>query len=49
MQNAINRAWAISNIDDLLENYTAKISSSKGVPTLTEFIFYYANKIKNEY
>lgn len=49
MQNAINRAWAISGIDDLLEHYTAKISSSKGVPTLTEFIFYYANKIKNEY
>lgn len=49
MQNAINRAWATSSIDDLLTNYTAKISSSKGVPTLTEFIFYYANKIKNEY
>lgn len=49
MQNAINRAWATSDIDDLLANYTAKISSSKGVPTLTEFIFYYANKLKNEY
>lgn len=49
MQNAINRAWATSSIEDLLANYTAKISSSKGVPTLTEFIFYYANKIKNEY
>lgn len=49
MQNAINRTWATSSIDDLLANYTAKISSSKGVPTLTEFIFYYANKIKNEY
>lgn len=49
MQNAINRAWATSSIDDLLNNYTAKISSAKGTPTLTEFIFYYANKIKNEY
>lgn len=49
MQNAINRAWATSSIEDLLNNYTAKISSSKGTPTLTEFIFYYANKIKNEY
>lgn len=49
MQNAINRAWATSDIDDLLTYYTAKINSSKGVPTLTEFIFYYANKIKNEY
>lgn len=49
IQNAINRAWATTDIDDLLTYYTAKISSSKGVPTLTEFIFYYANKLKNEY
>lgn len=48
MQNAINRAWSISSIDELLVHYTAKISSSKGVPTITELIFYYANKIKNE-
>ena len=49
MQNAINRAWATSDIDDLIKNYTAKISSAKGVPTLTEFIYYYANKINSEY
>ncbi len=49
MQNAINRAWATSNVDDLLIYYTAKINSVKGVPTVTEFICYYANKIKNEY
>lgn len=49
MQNAINRAWTTSDINDLLTCYTAKTSSSKGVPTLTEFIFYYANKIKLEY
>ncbi len=46
MQNSINRAWATSDINDLLTFYTAKINSSKGVPTLTEFIYYYANKIK---
>lgn len=49
IQNALNRAWRTSNIDDLLKHYTAKINSEKGVPTMTEFIFYYANKIKNEY
>lgn len=49
MQNAINRTWATSDINDLLTHYTAKISSTKGVPTLTEFIYFYANKIKNEY
>ena len=49
MQNAINKAWRTADIDDLTEHYTARISSDKGVPTLTEFIYYYANKIKNEY
>lgn len=47
MQNAINKAWRSSDIDDLLENYTARINSEKGVPTLTEFIYYYATKIQN--
>lgn len=49
MQNAVNRAWRTSDIDDLAEHYKAKIHSEKGVPTITEFIYYYANKIKNEY
>ncbi|MDF2843340.1 MAG: hypothetical protein K0R00_1766 [Herbinix sp.] len=49
MQNAINKAWRTSDIDDLLRYYTVKISSEKGVPTITEFVFYYANKIRNEY
>ncbi|MEA5011155.1 MAG: sporulation initiation factor Spo0A C-terminal domain-containing protein [Angelakisella sp.] len=49
MQNAIDKAWRTSDIEDLLEHYTAKISSDKGTPTLTEFVYYYANKIKNEY
>lgn len=49
MQNAICRAWSTADITDLLTHYTAKISSKKGVPTLTEFICYYANKIKNDY
>lgn len=47
MQNAINKAWRSNDIDDLTNYYTAKISSERGVPTLTEFIFYYANKVKN--
>jgi hypothetical protein len=49
MQNAVNKAWRTSDIDDLAEHYKAKISSDKGVPTITEFVYYYANKIKNEY
>ncbi|MGN0154023.1 MAG: sporulation initiation factor Spo0A C-terminal domain-containing protein [Lachnospiraceae bacterium] len=47
MQNAINSAWRTNDIEDLLEYYTAKINSDRGVPTLTEFVYYYANKIKN--
>ena len=49
MQNAINRAWATANIEDLEKYYTAKINPEKGKPTLTEFICYYATKLKNEY
>lgn len=49
MQNAICRAWRQTDIEDLLRYYTAKVHSEKGVPTVTEFIYYYANKIKNEY
>lgn len=48
MQNAINKAWRTTDIDDLLTHYKAKISSEKGVPTLTEFIHYYAKKVKNQ-
>lgn len=49
MQNAISRAWRTADIEALLVHYTAKINSEKGVPTVTEFIYYYANKIKNDY
>ena len=49
MQNAIAKAWRSSHIDDLEQYYTARIHSSKGVPTAMEFIFYYAEKIKTSY
>lgn len=47
MQNAINKTWKTSDIDTLEKYYTGKISSEKGSPTITEFIYFYANKIKN--
>jgi DNA-binding NarL/FixJ family response regulator len=46
MQNAINSAWRSVDIDHLGRCYTARISSEKGVPTLTEFVFHYVNKIQ---
>lgn len=48
MQNAILYAWRISSIEDLTTYYTAKINYETGIPTPTEFIYYYANKIKRE-
>ena len=47
MQNAIEKAWKTSCIEDLGKYYTARISSARGVPTMTEFIYYYAEKIEN--
>ena len=48
MQNAILYAWRISPIEDLATYYTAKINYETGVPTPTEFIYYYVSKIKKE-
>lgn len=46
MQTAINHAWRNTDIETLEKYYTAYISPKKGVPTITEFIYYYADKIK---
>lgn len=46
IQTAINEAWRTTAIEDLREYYTAKININSGVPTPTEFICYYADKIK---
>ena len=47
MQTAINRTWNKMDNDTLLENYTARITSDNACPTITEFVYYYANKVKN--
>lgn len=46
MQTAINYAWRISAIEDLMIYYKARINPETGVPTPTEFIYYYAEKIR---
>ncbi len=46
MQTAINHAWRNTDIDTLEKYYTAYINPKKGVPTITEFIYYYADKVK---
>jgi len=49
MQNAIISAWRTNSIESLLANYTAPIRAERGVPTITEFIYYYAEKMRNDY
>lgn len=49
MQNAINRAWSNSDPEDLSRYYTAVINYERGVPTLTEFVCHYANKLRIEF
>lgn len=49
MQNAIKRAWKIADLDELAAHYTAKIHPEKGMPTVLEFIYFYADKLKDEY
>lgn len=49
MQSAINKAWREADIDELLTHYTSRISSSSGVPTLTEFVYHFAHKLEDEY
>ena len=48
MRKAINRAWTTNDIEDLEEYYTVRVSSEKGVPTVSEFVFYYAGKMRAE-
>ena len=48
IQHSIEKAWKVSCIEDLRKYYTARIHSARGIPTMTEFIHYYAEKIKNE-
>lgn len=46
MENAVNRTWKNTDIDTLTKHYTAYIKPERGEPTVTEFIYYYANKVK---
>ena len=46
MQNAISRTWERGDGDILRKHYAAPIQSHKKCPTLTEFVYYYANKMR---
>ena len=46
ISTAIEYAWRHSSDEELETFYTAKISSFTGVPTPTEFVYYYVDKLK---
>lgn len=48
IQTAIEHAWRRSSIEDLEKYYTAAVNYNTGVPTPTELIYYYVDKIKKE-
>jgi response regulator RpfG family c-di-GMP phosphodiesterase len=47
MQTAINNAWDNADIDEIHTHYTARVSSKTGVPSPSDFIHYYADRIRN--
>ncbi|MDR0875949.1 MAG: response regulator [Clostridiales Family XIII bacterium] len=47
MQNAIRNAWRFTDTDELYKHYTAKFNLERGCPTMMEFIYYYASKLKD--
>ena len=46
IETAIEHAWRKSSIEDLQKYYTAAVNYNTGVPTPTELIYYYVEKIK---
>lgn len=49
MRNAINYCWRNTAISVLEDNYNGFIHSQSGCPTTTQFITYYAGKLKNKH
>lgn len=49
MQTAINRAWRKCTIEKLERQYKAVVYHETGVPTVNEFIYYYATKIYEQF
>lgn len=46
IQDAINSAWRNTAEEDILDNFDANITYSRGTPTPIQFIHYYSEKIK---
>ena len=48
MQNAIKQCWTTNDVEVLYKEYKAPVNPEKGYPTMMEFIYNYANWIKQE-
>jgi hypothetical protein len=49
IQTAVNDAWDnTDDIEELLKHYTAPVRKDAGAPSPTEFVHYYANKIRRD-
>lgn len=46
IQTAINKAWDTTSLEELIEHYPMRIDYNTGVPSPTEFIHNYAEKIR---
>ena len=49
MQYAINSTWDNADINDLITYYTAPLRKNRYVPSTTEFVFFYRQKLKNKF
>ena len=47
MQTSIDRVWKCGCVETLYNEYTAHINPDTGVPTISEFVYYYADKFRN--
>lgn len=47
IQTAINTAWRTTDPSELKAHYTVRYNINLGVPSVTEFIYYYLDKIKS--
>jgi DNA-binding NarL/FixJ family response regulator len=46
IETAIKNAWNNSCIDDLQKHYNARVIAGTGIPSPTDFVHYYADKIR---
>jgi DNA-binding NarL/FixJ family response regulator len=47
MQTAINDAWDNGDAEEIRTHFTARITAKNGVPYVSDFIHFYADKIRN--